>query len=272
MLAFGLSVLNVCAQNVLFFGSKQGLSNSRVRSLYEDKRHNIWLSTQNGLNRYDGVKWNVYRHVIGDPTSLMHDEATCVTDYEQGKLLVGTGSGVQLFDYATDRFTVVPMVTSRGDTLTTRVVNFCRIHPNRMMVCFAGYGHGEVVRDKEGKLYVKQSVDLLTGEQQWNPVQLLDDKQNRLWVVNSGGGVLRKTGDGKFHAYEELKGVRKLAFSSSGQMYAATVRSGIYVYDSQTDHFRQVATAEEMGGVVSGFNSWWNGRMFIGTDGGGLRI
>ncbi|MBR0045493.1 MAG: response regulator [Bacteroidaceae bacterium] len=272
VLAFGLSVLNVCAQNVLFFGSKQGLSNSRVRSLYEDKRHNIWLSTQNGLNRYDGVKWNVYRHVIGDPTSLMHDEATCVTDYEQGKLLVGTGSGVQLFDYATDRFTVVPMVTSRGDTLTTRVVNFCRIHPNRMMVCFAGYGHGEVVRDKEGKLYVKQSADLLTGEQQWNPVQLLEDKQNRLWVVNSGGGVLRKTGDGKFHAYEELKGVRKLAFSSSGQMYAATVRSGIYVYDSQTDHFRQVATAEEMGGVVSGFNSWWNGRMFIGTDGGGLRI
>ena len=68
----GISVMS--AQNVVFFGSKQGLSNSRIRNITEDSRHNIWLTTQNGLNRYDGVKWNVYHHEIGNPQSLIWDE------------------------------------------------------------------------------------------------------------------------------------------------------------------------------------------------------
>ena len=91
-----LGILGLCAQNVLFFGSKQGLSNSRIRNLYEDHRHNIWVTTQNGLNRYDGVKMNVYHHEVGNPSSLLHDESTSVIDYEGDKLLVGTGAGVQL--------------------------------------------------------------------------------------------------------------------------------------------------------------------------------
>ena len=41
----GMSALY--AQNVLFYGSKQGLSNSRIRNITEDSRHNIWLTTQN---------------------------------------------------------------------------------------------------------------------------------------------------------------------------------------------------------------------------------
>lgn len=265
-------VAQLCAQNVLFFGSKQGLSNSRVHSLYEDSRHNIWLTTQNGLNRYDGVKWNVYRHEIGNPTSLMHDETTCVVEYESGKLLIGTGSGVQLFDYATDRFTNVPMLSENGDTIVTRVVNICRIKPNRVIVCFAGYGHGELQRGKDGHLYVKRTMDFVTGDQNYSPVQLLEDGKERLWVLNSGGGLCRKKGEKKFHVYADLKGVKKVALSTTGHLYAATVRSGVYMYDEQTDRFRQVATAEDMGGPISGFNSWWNGRMFIGTDGGGLRI
>ena len=266
------SALSVCAQNVLFFGSKQGLSNSRVRSLYEDKRHNIWLTTQNGLNRYDGVKWNVYRHEIGDPTSLQHDETTCVIDYGPGTLLVGTGAGVQLFDYATDCFSTVPMLAENGDTLVTRVVNFCRIQPERMIVCIAGYGHGELMKDKEGRLYVKHSTEFLTGEQNYSPVQLMEDGKKRLWIVNSGGFLCRKQGEKKFRAYGELKGVKKVAISSTGHLYAATVRSGVYVYDDKSDSFRQVARGDEMGGVVTGINTWWNGRLFIGTDGGGLRL
>ena len=272
ILAFALGCVHVCAQNVLFFGSKQGLSNSRVHSLYEDSRHNIWLTTQNGLNRYDGLKWNVYRHEIGNDMSLMHDETTCVLEYEQGKLLIGTGSGVQMFDYATDCFSMVPMLNENGDTIVTRVVNICRIKPNRVIVCFAGYGHGELQRNDEGQLIVKHTMEFVTGDQNFSPVQLLEDSKERLWIVNSGGFLCRKKGEKKYHAYADLTGVKKVALSTTGHLYAATVRSGVYVYEEQTDRFRQVATAEDMGGTISGFNSWWNGRMFIGTDGGGLRI
>ena len=260
------------AQNVQFFGSKQGLSNSRVGMLFEDSRHNIWITTQNGLNRYDGVKMNTYRHEEGNPSSLLHNESTCVMELEDGKMLVGTEQGVQLYDYATDRFTLVPFLSLEGDTTTLRVVNICRIKKNRVVVCVAGYGHGELRRGDDGRMWVEQNAEFNTGEEQGNPVQMLEDGQGRLWVVNSRHNLYVQTKSGDFRKHGELGGVRKLCISSSGRLYAATQRTGIYVYDEGKDRFVQVADAEDVGGEVFGFNPWTAGRLFICTDGTGLKV
>ena len=103
--------LGLSAQNVLFFDSKKGLSNSGVRNIYEDSRHNIWITTLSGLSRYDGVKMNVYRHEDGNPSSLLHDESTCVMEYDRNRLFVVTNSGVQLFDYETDTVSKIPTMS-----------------------------------------------------------------------------------------------------------------------------------------------------------------
>ena len=105
-----LGAMGLNAQNVMFFSSKQGLSNSRVRNITEDSRHNIWVTTQNGLNRFDGVKMNVYHHEFDNPSSLLYDESICVLEYEKDKMLVGTAAGVQWYDYATDKFTTIPYI------------------------------------------------------------------------------------------------------------------------------------------------------------------
>lgn len=259
------------AQNVLFFGSKQGLSNSRISTLCEDSRHNIWITTQNGLNRYDGVKMNTYRHEEGNPGSLLHNESTCVMELEDGKMLVGTEQGVQLYDYATDRFTLVPFLSLEGDTTTLRVVNICRIKGSRVVVCVAGYGHGELRKGDDGRMWVEQSVEFNTGEEQGNPVQMVEDRRGRLWIVNSRHNLYVQT-QGGFRKHDELEEVRKLCVSSSGRLYAATQRTGIYVLDEKAGRFVLVADAEEVGGEVYGFNPWTDGRLFICTDGTGLKV
>ena len=271
IIALTLCTMGMQAQNVLFFGSKQGLSNSRVATLCEDSRHNIWITTQNGLNRFDGVKMNVYRHEEGDPNSLLHNESTCVMELEDGRMLVGTEQGLQLYDYATDRFTLVPFLSLEGDTTALRVVNICRIKGSRVVVCVAGYGHGELCRGDDGRMWVEQSAEFNTGEEQGNPVQFLEDRQGRLWIVNSRHNLYVQTGQG-FRKHDELGGVRKLSLSSSGKLYAATQRNGIYAYDARKDKFVQVASAADVGGEVYGFNPWTAGRMFICTDGTGLKV
>ena len=101
-LLFAGFLLSVQAQNVTLYTSKQGLSNSYIRSLYEDSRHNIWMTTQNGLNRFDGVKMNVYRHEQNDSTSLLNDESTCVLEFDKNCLLVGTAGGLQSYKKKVD--------------------------------------------------------------------------------------------------------------------------------------------------------------------------
>lgn len=271
VLFFTVGIWRLNAQNAMFFNSKQGLSNSRIHNIVEDSHHNIWVTTQNGLNRYDGVKMNVYRHEPDNPFSLLQDESTCVFEYERGKMLIGTGAGMQLYDYATDRFTLIPLLGEHGDTVKTRVTNICRIQKNRIMVCYSGSGCGEIQRDKEGQMYIRYTAEFNTGEPSSNPIQFLEDGMGRLWVLNSLHNLYGQTTKG-FHRYDNMEDVRKVCVSMSGRLYAVTQKSGLFVYDNKTDRFRLVAAPKEMGGVVKSMNPWMGERLLIGTDGGGLRV
>ena len=269
LLYFVLGTLGLGAQNVMFFSSKQGLSNSRVRNLTEDSLHNIWVTTQNGLNRYDGVKMNVYRHEIGNPSSLCYDESTFVFEYKKGTMLIGTGAGLQVFDYATNQFTDIPFIRSENDTVKARVVSINRLRKNRVIVCYAGYGNGELLKNKKGEFYTKRTEEFdIEGV---SSIRLFDDPKGRTWIITGLGALFRKTPKG-FHRYEGLRLLRKVCASSSGKVYAATYNNGFYVYDSAQDQFNLVASPDELGGAVQNLRTWTDGRLLLSTDGGGVRV
>ena len=263
-----ISFLNASAQNVMMFTSKQGLSYSCVRNIYQDSRNNIWITTQNGLNRYDGTKMNVYRHVMGDDSSLMHDETTCVFEYDNYRMLVGTGYGLQFYDYPTDKFINVPFIND-NDTLKSRVVFIGKVD-GKVCASFAGYGFAFLQQDDDNNFFVSHSDEYET-ENRASPIQIFEDESKQVWLINSNRNFLCKR-NGKFKKYDELKDVVKFCFSSSGKLYAATQNHGLFVYDKTSDSFKIVATPEEIGRIVAGLNPWSLGRLFICTDGAGLRI
>ncbi len=266
---FMLGSLGVDAQNVMFFSSKQGLSNSRVRNITEDSRHNIWVTTQNGLNRYDGVKMNVYRHEIGNPSSLLSNESTYVLEYGGDKILIGTGAGMQMYDYATDKFANIPFVSDGGDTIKARVMSINRIKGNRVLVCYAGYGNGELVKDKKGRFYIKHTSEFDTGG--IGSMRFFEDPKKTLWIINGRGDLYRQVSK-KYRKYEELSLLRNICASSSGKLYAATYNNGFYAYNAKADRYELVASTAELGGAVLNIKPWTSGRLFISTDGGGVRV
>ena len=48
----------------------EGLSQTRVTHIVQDDRGFMWFGTQYGLDRYDGYRYKVFRHIPGDPSSL----------------------------------------------------------------------------------------------------------------------------------------------------------------------------------------------------------
>ncbi len=259
------------AQNIFFFSSKQGLSNSCIRNLYEDSRHNVWITTKNGLNRHDGVKINVYRHEDSDSTSLLHDESTCVMEYDHDNVLVGTGVGLQMYNYGTDKFSVVPVYINETQTISPRIIRLDHLRSGKTMVCMAGYGCGELMKDKNGKVYVKLLTNYNLGENFDFPTQFFEDKGKRLWIITSRQQLYRQTGKDSFKQYEQFSDAIKICETESGKMYIATISNGLYRYDSKSDSFVQVATSGECG-IVSNMNNWFNNELIICADGGGMRI
>lgn len=269
-----LSTLISQAQNVLFFNSKQGLSNTCIHSLYEDSRHNIWITTQNGLNRYDGAKMNSYQHIDGDENSLLFNDATATYEFDRDNIIIGTGIGLQIFHYPTNKFTYIPFMRTEKDTLHVRIEGIYCIddvkNGKRFLLTFSGYGCGEIKQDKNGKFTLNYIDEFITEENHASPIMFFQDPRKNVWLINSNRHVCKRTGT-KFKTYNVADALRMVA-SSSGKLYVITSNSGLYVYNSKADSFRQIATREELGGVVYGFNSWTNNRLLISTDGGGLRI
>jgi signal transduction histidine kinase/ligand-binding sensor domain-containing protein len=91
---------------------EQGLSQSSVHCIQQDRHGFLWFGTQDGLNRYDGYTFTVYRHAARDTTTLSDGWITQLHEDRTGHLWVATRNGVNLFDAATERFTRfrVPLV------------------------------------------------------------------------------------------------------------------------------------------------------------------
>ena len=60
------------------YSLEQGLSQSIVEAIVQDRRGFLWLATEDGLNRWDGHRFTVFRNVAGDPRSLSYNDLKCV--------------------------------------------------------------------------------------------------------------------------------------------------------------------------------------------------
>ena len=85
------------------YGVDQGLTDLAVRSLFQDARGFLWLSTENGIFRYDGTRFQAYTQAEGMPAS----NAAMFGEAPDGTLLVGGSFG--LYRQVSDRFEPLKM-------------------------------------------------------------------------------------------------------------------------------------------------------------------
>src|ERR1700744_2119739 len=88
-------------QNLKFahFGTGMGLSANNVTCILRDKQGFMWFGTRDGLNRYDGYDFDVYKNIPEDPQSLSRNFVTSIIEDRNGDIWVGTwGGGLDRFD------------------------------------------------------------------------------------------------------------------------------------------------------------------------------
>ena len=61
------------AQTGKFYSTDKELSNSLINAVYQDRKGFIWIATENGLNKFDGTRFSIYRHNATDSTSLKNN-------------------------------------------------------------------------------------------------------------------------------------------------------------------------------------------------------
>ncbi len=87
---------------------EQGLSQGFVPSICQDDDGFLWFATKNGLNRYDGYQFQVFKNNPFDSLSLNDNELTHIQASGDFLILVTNGKGIQLFHRKTHRFYAMP--------------------------------------------------------------------------------------------------------------------------------------------------------------------
>jgi len=85
--------------------SDDGLSQNRIYSILQDRRGFMWFATEDGLNRYDGNTFVVYKNNPGDPNTLSANLIQNLIEDSHGYLWIGTWGGLNKLDPTTERFT-----------------------------------------------------------------------------------------------------------------------------------------------------------------------
>ncbi len=86
-------------------GAEAGLSQGMIYDLLQDRQGFLWFATKDGLNRYDGYSFQVFRNNPFDPFSISDNEVLCLREDHLGRIWAGTANnGLAVFDPGADRF------------------------------------------------------------------------------------------------------------------------------------------------------------------------
>lgn len=86
------------------FDSRIGLSHGHVNAILKDRYGFIWFGTDEGLNKYDGYRFTIYKQDPGKTSSISNSTVYDLLEDQAGNLWVGTASGLDLFDRKTEQF------------------------------------------------------------------------------------------------------------------------------------------------------------------------
>lgn len=87
---------------------ENGLSNNDVNTLIQDKAGFIWFGTEDGLNRFDGYNFRIYRNNPSDSNSLSNNSIWALLEDSKGNIWVGTKDGtVNIFNPVNESFSQI---------------------------------------------------------------------------------------------------------------------------------------------------------------------
>ena len=100
-------ILNSQSQDIRFehISVEQGLSQNIVQCILQDSRGFLWFGTEEGLNKYDGYKFIIYKHNPDNPYSLSHNNIRSLYEDKSGVLWIATDDGgLHQFDRQKEQF------------------------------------------------------------------------------------------------------------------------------------------------------------------------
>ena len=101
---------------------EDGLSQSTVLCLLQDQKGFLWVGTKDGLNKYDGGNFEVYRTNITEENCISDNEILALLEDRKGNIWIGTGNGLTRYDVKRNEFEIFRHILNDSSSLSNSYI------------------------------------------------------------------------------------------------------------------------------------------------------
>lgn len=230
-------MFNAVSQSWYFthYQVEDGLSNNAVLCMMQDKLGFMWFGTRDGLNRFDGLSYKIFRNDPSDQHTIGSNAIISLSEADDKKIWVGTEKGLYIFDELTERFVpfkpagngAVQSVKVIGDEvyyITLYVLYSYNIKTRQLHTYSFQKEVTSFVRFSDGSLWITTSAGIIA---QYNPAHNSFDKTYDLFSQS---------------AHPVSKWIQSVCEAGNGLALVGTSNEGLKLLDTRTGTYKNLIT------------------------------
>ena len=245
--------------NLNQFGIEEGLPQSSIYSMLQDKDGNIWIGTMNGVSKYNGLSFETYNKKDG----LVENRITSSCLDKNGNIWFGHWlGGITKYDAATKKFTEVNL----GALKISKTIT-CILSDKKGTLWFGTEGQG-LLKYENGNFISLTTKDGLTS----NTISsLMENKDGTIWIGTANGITQAKSSLSALSSYFPSQSITSLFCDSKGNVWIGTSDYGVARINATDKLLKVYNTSQGLASnsVTTIFEAA-NGTIFIGTYDGGV--
>ena len=284
LLSFGFPEIIISSSASYYFrtlGINDGLSQSTVNAILQDRKGFMWIGTKDGLNQYDG---QVFRTFQKENSSLGNNFITALYEDCDGDIWVGTDAGVYIYNPVQEAFQLLETeITSLGEKIMRSVTWITSDLQNNIWISVDG--QGLFCYDKQKKSLIKS---VSCGEASLANVTHFWFNAGELWIARYEDNLYFSKDNSSFNVFRDANGkeifkglvintcveglhnclyvgtskglievnltsrkvrklldeyVRDICFRSDSDLWIGT-EQGLYIYNIETDEYEHLTTPD----------------------------
>lgn len=275
------NIVYVSAYNNINFKnitSEDGLSQGTVETIIQDDQGYIWLGTNDGLCRYNGYEFKIYKHDEELENSITNNYIVDIKQDNSGNIWVGTANGLSKIDTKTDLITNYNMNDEEKSLSHYNIGDILITKSGDVLV---GTSDGlNIYNEKKDEFYRIFNKDSDLSSQFIR--SLAEDENQNIWVATNNGIdkidiknnkniISFKTGHGKFDISEN--DIYVVRYDPKGYIWAGALKEGLNRIDINTNEVKQYKNdyRDEKslpGNYVKDILRDSSGNLWVGTDNG----
>ncbi len=166
----------------------EGLSNSNVNYMFQDSNGFLWISTADGLNRYDGNSIKIFKNDPNDSTTIPTNDCYAIAEDADGFIWVGIyGNIIVRFDPRNETFKKYPIETNG---VTSISFFLSALLDSKGNLWFGSTTHGVQKFNKSKNKFEQVLLDTANKKAQWgNTFSISELKNGNILVADYANGI-----------------------------------------------------------------------------------